>query len=68
MKIRTFGSFVGKNWFLFLLITAKLFASSEVTTFTGSDFLDIVVLILIITGLLYFGFLITGGEKVVKDD
>jgi hypothetical protein len=65
MKIRTFGDFVKKWWFWYLFIFAKTFGRN-IKTFTGNDFLDIIFLILIITGALYFGFKLSGGDKVTK--
>lgn len=67
MKVRIFGDFAKKWWFLYLLIGAKLFRDSSTAT-TGSDILDIIIIILILTGALYFGFILSGGEKVIIDN
>lgn len=66
MKVRTFGDFVKKWWFFYLLIIAKFLRGTE--TLTGNDILDIVALTLIVTGALYIGFKITGGEKIIYTD
>ncbi|PIS09259.1 hypothetical protein COT75_02375 [Candidatus Beckwithbacteria bacterium CG10_big_fil_rev_8_21_14_0_10_34_10] len=63
-KYRTFPDFIKKWWFIYLLIIAK--SLKGISTFTGSDIFDIIFLLLILTGALYVGFIISGGEKIIR--
>lgn len=64
LEVRTFGKYAGRWWFLYLIILSKLLNGT--TTFTGNNFFDIIVLVMILTGFLYFGFMISGGEKLIE--